>query len=94
MNSRVILLAEDRDDDVFITCKALRDVFIQNPINVVKDGEQAIAYLSDLGKFGPPQTIQTTPRASSLRIKRVQQLGYPSRSALQLHNYTYANASH
>jgi len=51
MDSRVILLAEDREDDVFITRKVLRDAFVENPINVVKDGEQVISYLSGAGKF-------------------------------------------
>lgn len=52
MDSRVILLAEDSEDDVFIIRKVLRDAFIENPIKVVKHGEQAIGYLSGLGKFG------------------------------------------
>jgi len=51
MDSRVILLAEDRDDDVFTTRKALRDAFIENPLKIVHDGEQAIAYLNGTGRF-------------------------------------------
>src|SRR5436190_9904483 len=51
MNNPVILVVEDREDDVLITRKAFRDAFIDNPIRVVKDGEQAIAYLSGMGKY-------------------------------------------
>jgi len=75
MNSRVILLAEDREDDVFITRKALRDARIENPINVVKDGEQAIAYLSGLGKFGD-RSEYPLPSLLLLAIKMPRKDGF------------------
>jgi CheY-like chemotaxis protein len=53
MNSEqpVILLADDRDDDVQIVRRALRMAGIDLPLQVVSDGEEAIAYLNGEGKF-------------------------------------------
>jgi len=42
----LILLAEDRDDDVLLIRKALAGAYIPNPLYVVKDGEEAVAYLA------------------------------------------------
>jgi len=41
----VILLAEDRADDVFIIRKAFAQAGFPGSLFVVKDGEQAIGYL-------------------------------------------------
>jgi len=46
-----ILLVEDRGDDVFLVRRALDDARLITPIQVVFDGEQAIAYLDGEGKF-------------------------------------------
>jgi CheY-like chemotaxis protein len=46
-----ILLAEDLPDDVFLFERALSKAGIHNPLQVVTDGEQAIAYLTGLGRF-------------------------------------------
>src|SRR5713101_4697438 len=47
----VILLAEDREDDILLIRKAFQKAFITNPLEVVRDGEEAIAYLSGEGKY-------------------------------------------
>src|SRR5437879_5558477 len=47
----VILLAEDREDDILLIRKAFQKAFINNPLQVVRDGEEAIAYLSGEGKY-------------------------------------------
>jgi len=47
----VILLADDRDDDVQIVRRALQMAGIDLPLQVVSDGEEAIAYLNGEGKF-------------------------------------------
>lgn len=47
----VILLAEDRDDDIALIQKAFKKAYIVNPLFVVRDGEEAIAYLSGAGKY-------------------------------------------
>jgi CheY-like chemotaxis protein len=47
----VILLVEDLDDDIFLVRRALGKAEIRNPLHVVKDGEEALAYLSGKGKY-------------------------------------------
>jgi CheY-like chemotaxis protein len=47
----VILLVEDREDDVMLVRRALERAQITNPLFVVRDGEAAIAYLDGVGKF-------------------------------------------
>src|ERR1044071_2998771 len=47
----VILLAEDREDDVVIIRRAFLQGRILNPLFVVKDGEEVISYLSGEGKY-------------------------------------------
>ena len=46
-----ILLAEDDPDDVLLTNIALRKARLANPLQVVRDGEEALMYLSGEGKF-------------------------------------------
>jgi DNA-binding response OmpR family regulator len=47
----VILLAEDREDDVLLVKRAFSRAHIINPICVVRDGEEAIFYLDGEGKY-------------------------------------------
>lgn len=47
----VILLVEDRDDDVFLVRRAFEKAGLKNPFQVAHDGEEAIAYLSGEGRF-------------------------------------------
>ncbi len=47
----LILLVEDRDDDVFLVRWAFNKAKILNPVQVVNRGEEAIDYLSGTGKF-------------------------------------------
>jgi len=47
----VILLAEDREDDILLIKRSFTKAFISNPIHVVRDGEQAMAYLEGEGKY-------------------------------------------
>jgi CheY-like chemotaxis protein len=48
----VILLAEDREDDILLVRKAFESAAMDCRIEVVHDGEEAILYLSGEGKFG------------------------------------------
>lgn len=48
----VILLAEDREDDIILIKRAFGKGEIENPLFVVRDGEEAISYLSGIGKYG------------------------------------------
>jgi CheY-like chemotaxis protein len=50
-NYDVILLAEDNEDHVLLTRRAFKMAGLLNPVFVVQDGEEAIAYLQGEGKF-------------------------------------------
>jgi CheY-like chemotaxis protein len=47
----VILLVEDRPDDILLVRKALAGADVHNPLVVVRDGEEAVSYLEGDGKF-------------------------------------------
>jgi len=47
----VILLAEDREDDVLLIRRAFKEAHITNPLFVVRDGQEAIAYLSGVDHY-------------------------------------------
>ena len=47
----VILLAEDDPNDVLLVQRALQRNHVANPLQVVRDGEEALAYLSGTGAF-------------------------------------------
>jgi len=51
LDTAVILLVEDRDDDVIVITKAFKAASLTNPIHAVRSGEEAIAYLSGEGKY-------------------------------------------
>lgn len=47
----LILLADDSDDDVFLIRRTLQTANILNPLRVVHDGEQVLAYLKGLPPY-------------------------------------------
>ena len=47
----VILLVEDREDDILLIRKAFQRGEITNPFQIVRDGDEAIAYLQGKGKY-------------------------------------------
>src|SRR6516165_3915256 len=47
----VILLAEDSEDDIILIRRAFRQANIVNPLQVVHDGAEAIAYLRGDGPY-------------------------------------------
>ena len=47
----VILLAEDREDDILLIQRAFKKAGIINPLFIARDGEQAISYLEGTGRF-------------------------------------------
>ncbi len=46
-----ILLAEDNDDDILMTQNAFKTAKLLNGLKVVKDGEEAMAYVKRQGKY-------------------------------------------
>ena len=47
----LILYIEDREEDVFLLKYAFESAGIQNPVQVLSDGEQAVNYLAGRGDF-------------------------------------------
>jgi CheY-like chemotaxis protein len=47
----LILLVEDREDDVFLLRRSFSKAGITNPMQVVRNGEEAISYLIGTGKY-------------------------------------------
>ena len=47
----LILIAEDREDDVLLIRRSLERAQILNPTQFVRNGEEVIAYLKGEGKF-------------------------------------------
>jgi CheY-like chemotaxis protein len=54
-DSATILLAEDREDDIILIQRAFKEGGIHYPLMVVRDGEEAISYLSGVGRYGDRQ---------------------------------------
>ena len=49
--SETLLLVEDNEDDVFIFQRAFRQAKLKNPLQIVRDGEEATEYLFGQGQF-------------------------------------------
>ena len=47
----VILIVEDREDDIVLIDKFFQSAGIPNPLQFVRTGEEAVAYLSGEGKY-------------------------------------------
>jgi CheY-like chemotaxis protein len=46
-----ILLVEDNPDDVLLTVEVLKDAKVKNTLHVAEDGEEAMQFLYNQGKF-------------------------------------------
>jgi CheY-like chemotaxis protein len=62
-----VLLVEDDPDDLELTLHALKEARITNPIQVVRDGEEALDYIFSRGKFAKRES--TRPRVILLDLK-------------------------
>jgi CheY-like chemotaxis protein len=54
-DNATILLAEDREDDIILIQRAFKTGGIPYPLMVVRDGEEAISYLSGIGRYSNRQ---------------------------------------
>jgi CheY-like chemotaxis protein len=50
-NQPVVLVAEDRDDDLFMLRRSFQQLGFETPVQYVRDGDETIAYLAGEGKF-------------------------------------------
>jgi CheY-like chemotaxis protein len=55
--SKTILLVEDSRDDELLFKRILRVSGLENPVFVVRDGDDAIAYLKGAGKYSDRETF-------------------------------------
>jgi two-component system response regulator len=51
MNTKTILMVEDDENDAFFVQRAFNKTGAVNPVQVVRDGQEAIDYLQGVGKF-------------------------------------------
>ncbi len=50
-SSATLLIAEDDENDLFFLQRAFESVNVKNPLQIVRDGQEAIEYLSGVGAF-------------------------------------------
>jgi CheY-like chemotaxis protein len=50
-DTSVILVVEDREDDILLIQKAFEKAAVQNPVHFVRSGDEAVAYLSAQWKY-------------------------------------------
>ena len=70
-----ILLVEDEPDDVLLIKRAFEKARLVNPVQVVTDGEQAMAYLAGDGKYGD-RSKYPVPMLVILDLKLPRQTGF------------------
>jgi CheY-like chemotaxis protein len=58
MNEVNILLVEDNEGDIILTTEAFKDMKLDNKIDVVRDGEEALRFLKKEGEYGDASTPQ------------------------------------
>ena len=50
-DTSLILIVEDREDDILLICKAFERAGAKTPLQLVRSGEEAVAYLQGEGKY-------------------------------------------
>jgi CheY-like chemotaxis protein len=68
MKNKTILLVEDNQDDIELTIRAFKKNNILNTIDVVKDGEEALDYLFQKGRYSH-LTVDDYPELVLLDLK-------------------------
>jgi CheY-like chemotaxis protein len=70
-----VLLVEDDLNDIFIVKRAFKMAHVQNPLQVVTDGVEAIAYLKGEGKYADRKT-HPWPKLIVMDIKMPRLSGF------------------
>ena len=68
MKERRILLVEDRQDDIDLTLRSLKDNNITNKVDVVRDGAEALDYVFAKGAYSG-RNVKDLPAVVLLDIK-------------------------
>ncbi|PYM17020.1 MAG: two-component system response regulator [Verrucomicrobia bacterium] len=75
MSNCAVLLAEDDPNEVFLMERAFHKANLKNPMHVVRDGQEAIDYLSHQGNF-TDTTCHPTPKLMLLDLKMPRKNGF------------------
>ena len=51
MNTTTVLYAEDEDNDAFFARRAFKQAEVANPLQIVRNGQQAVDYLAGTGGY-------------------------------------------
>ncbi len=70
-----VLLVEDDLNDIFLVKRAFKAAHIQNPLQVVTDGQEAIGYLRGDGKYSDRQAYPL-PKLIVMDIKMPRKSGF------------------
>lgn len=70
-----VLLVEDDLNDIFLVKRAFKMAHIQNPLQVVTDGQEAIHYLRGEGKYADRRTYPL-PKLIVMDIKMPRRTGF------------------
>ena len=70
-----ILIVEDNPDDVFFMKRACKSAGIENPLQVVVDGQEAIDYLAGTGRFSDREKFPQ-PCLTLLDLKLPKKTGH------------------
>jgi CheY-like chemotaxis protein len=70
-----VLLVEDDLNDIFLVKRAFKKARLQNPLNVVTDGQEAIHYLRGLGKYADREA-HPLPALIVMDIKMPRKTGF------------------
>jgi CheY-like chemotaxis protein len=71
----VVLVAEDRDEDLFMLRRAFDQLGFNTPVQYVRNGDQAIAYLAGEGRFANREEYPL-PDALLLDLKMPRKSGF------------------
>jgi DNA-binding response OmpR family regulator len=85
MNDCAILLVEDDDNDVFFFEYALSKADVEVALHVVRDGQQAMDYLSGKGEFADRQ-LHPLPRLAILDLNLPRKHGLDVLRFLRTHS--------
>lgn len=70
-----VLLVEDDLNDIFLVKRAFKMAHIQNPLQIVTDGEEAVQYLRGEGKYADREAYPL-PKLIVMDIKMPRRTGF------------------